>query len=158
WSFRLTVFWLYPLAIVGEQSRQVLSAPVGEKQGRAVGGHALRAVVDHALGQGQGALPDVERQQPFALGVHRCPDPLRRPLPALDGLSLADYPVLDHAEQGEECIAWHLPDPHVVQDVSGESLQLLRCFDPTIAAPYWGPPRTPAPCPGYPGLRPGTRG
>src|SRR5262252_3411603 len=129
WSFRLTVFWLYPLAIVGEQSRHVLSEPVGEKQRRAVGGHDLRAVVHHALGHCQGAIPDVERQQQFALGVHRCPDPLGRPLQALDGLSLADDTVLDRAEQGEEFIELHLPDPHVVQDVSGESLQLLRCFD-----------------------------
>ena len=52
-----------------------------------------------------------------------------RPLQALDGLRLADLPVLDRAEQGEEFVELYLPDPHVVQEVLRESPQLLRRFD-----------------------------
>src|SRR5262249_42406062 len=33
------------------------------------------------------------------------------------------------AEEGEEFVELHLPDLHVVQDVSGEGLELLRRFD-----------------------------
>ena len=72
---------------------------------------------------------DVDRQQHLALGVHRDPHPLGRPLQALDGLGRADLPVLDRTEQGKELIELHLPDPHVVQDVSGKGPQLLRRFD-----------------------------
>jgi hypothetical protein len=78
---------------------------------------------------GERALPDVDRQQQFTLGVHRHPDPLGRPLQSLDGLSLADLAVLDRAEQGKEFIELHLPHPHVVEEVLGEGPQLLRRFD-----------------------------
>src|SRR5262245_64031281 len=60
WPLRLTALWLYPLAIVGEQSRHVLSEPVGEKQWCAVGGKDLREVVEHALGNGQGVMLEVK--------------------------------------------------------------------------------------------------
>ena len=81
------------------------------------------------MGHRQGAIADVDRQQQLALGVHRDPDPLGRTLQALDGLGLADLAVLDRAEQGKQLIELHLPDPHVVQDVSGKGPQLLRRFD-----------------------------
>jgi hypothetical protein len=86
-------------------------------------------VVDKALRHGQRAIPDVKREQEFALGVHGDPDPLGRTLQARDGFGRADFTVLGRAEQGKQFIELHLPDPHVVQDVSGEGLQLLRCFD-----------------------------
>jgi hypothetical protein len=82
--------------------------------------------VDHALGQRQRAIADVDRQHHLALRVHGHPDPLGRPLQTLDGLSLTDLAVLDRVEQGEEFVQLYLPDPHIVQDVSGKGLELLR--------------------------------
>jgi len=81
------------------------------------------------LGQGQGAIADVNRQQQLALGVHSHPDPLGRTLQALDGLSRGNRAGLDRAEQGKEFVQLDLVDPHVVQDVSGEGLQLLHCVE-----------------------------
>ena len=85
--------------------------------------------MDHALGHRQGAIPDVDGQQPFPLGVHRHPDPLGRPLQALDRLGRADLPGLDRAEQGAQLIKLPLPHPHVVEDVSRKRLKLLGRFD-----------------------------
>jgi len=82
--------------------------------------------MDHALGNRQGAIPDVDRQQQFTLGVHRRPHPLGRTLQALDGLSLADRAILDGAEQGKQFIELDVLDTHVVQDVSGKGLELVR--------------------------------
>jgi hypothetical protein len=93
--------------------------------------------MDHALGRGQGVIADLEREEQLALGVHRDSDPLGRPFQALDGFGRADFMVLDRAEQGKEFIELHLPDPHVVQDVSGEGLQLLRCFDQPLQHGIW---------------------
>jgi hypothetical protein len=80
--------------------------------------------MDHALGHRQGAIPDVNGQQQFTLGVHRHPHPVRAPLQTLDGLRLADLTVLDRTEQGEEFVQLHLLDAHVVQEVLGEGPQL----------------------------------
>jgi hypothetical protein len=102
---------------------------IGEKQRGAVRGQDLRDVVDHALGHRQGAIPDVDRQQQFALRVQGHPDPLRRPLQTLERLRLTDRTILDRAEQGEEFIELHLPDPHVVEDMSGKRPELLCRFD-----------------------------
>jgi hypothetical protein len=84
--------------------------------------------VDHVLGHREGAIPDVKREQEFALGVHRDPDPLGRTLQTLDGLGLVDLPVFDRAEQGKELIELDLPHAHIVQDVSGKGLELLCRF------------------------------
>jgi hypothetical protein len=73
--------------------------------------------MDPTWGQGQRALAHVERQPQRALGGHRPPDPLGRPLQAFKGLGLAALAGLDRAEQGAACVELHLPDPHVVQDV-----------------------------------------
>ena len=107
----------------------ILPEAIGQKQRGAVGGQHLRHLMDHALGHGQRAIADVDRQQQFALRVHRHPHPLGRPLQALDGLGLTDLAVLDRTEQGKQLIELHLPDPHVVQDMSGKGLELLRGFD-----------------------------
>jgi hypothetical protein len=119
---------LDPLAIVRQQGPQILPKAIGEKQGGAVRGQHLRHVVDHALRHGQGAIPDVDRQQQLALGVHRHPDPLGHTLQALDGLGLADLPVFDRAEQGKELIELDLPHAYIVQDVSGKRPELLCRF------------------------------
>jgi len=81
------------------------------------------------LGHRERALPDVDRQQQFTLGVHGDPDPLRRTLQARDGLSRTDRTVFDCAEEGEEFVQLHLLDPHVVQDMLGEGAQLLGRLD-----------------------------
>ena len=109
-----------------EQGRQILPKAIGEKQRGAVRGQDLRDVVDHALRHGQRAIPDVDRQQQLALGVHRDPDPLGRTLQALDGVGLADLAVFDGAEQRKEFIQLHLPDPQVMQEVLRKGPQLLR--------------------------------
>jgi len=88
--------------------------------------------VDHALRHREGAVTDVDGQQQFALGAHSDPDPLRRPLQALDRVGLADLPCLGRAEQGEEFIELHLPRSYVVQDMLGEGLQLLCRFDQPV--------------------------
>ena len=84
--------------------------------------------MDHTLRHRQGAMPDVNGQQQFTLGVHRDPDPLGHTLQPRDGLRLTDLAVLDRAEQGEEFVQLYLPDPHVVQDVSGKRPELLGRF------------------------------
>jgi hypothetical protein len=42
------------------------------------------------------------------------------------GVSRADLPVLDRAEQGEEFVELDLGDAHVVQDILGKGLEMLR--------------------------------
>jgi hypothetical protein len=103
--------------------------PSVRNKGAQSGAKDLRHLMDHALGQGQGAIPDVNGQQQFTLGVHRHPHPVRKPLQALDGLSLADLTGLDRAEQGEEFVQLHLLDAHVVQEVLREGPQLLGRVD-----------------------------
>ena len=114
---------------MGQQGRQILPEPIGEEQRGAVGGQHLHDLMDHALGHGQRALAHVDRQHQLALGVQGHPDPLGRPLQALDGLSLADLAVLDRAEQGKQLIELDLLDAYVVQDVSRKGLELLRRVD-----------------------------
>jgi hypothetical protein len=84
--------------------------------------------MDRALGQGQGAIADVERQQQLTLGVHRDPDPLGHTLQALDGFDLTDPTSLDCAEQSKQLIELDVRDTHIVQDVSRKGLELLRCL------------------------------
>jgi hypothetical protein len=129
WPCGLAAGRLHPVPLVGQQRRHVLAKAIGEKQWGAVGGQALRDLVDHTLGHHQGAMPDVDRQQQLTLRIHRDPDPLGRPLQALNGLSLTDLPVLDGAEEGKQLIELDLPDTHVVQDVLGEGPELLRSLD-----------------------------
>ena len=76
WPFGLPTRRLHPLPIVGQQGRQILPKPIGEKQRGTVGGSHLRDLVDHALRHREGAVTDVDGQQQFALRVHRSPDPL----------------------------------------------------------------------------------
>jgi hypothetical protein len=86
-------------------------------------------VVDHTLGHRQGAIVDVNHQQQLALGIHGRPHPGGRTIQALDGLSRADRPSLDRAEQGKEFVQLDLPHAHVVQDVTGKRPELLCRFD-----------------------------
>ena len=97
--------------------------------GATVRGQHLRHLVDHTLGHGARALPDVDRQQQLALRGHGAPDPLGHTLQPLDGLSLTDLAVLDRAEQGKELIELDLPHAYIVQDVSGKGLELLCRFN-----------------------------
>ncbi len=46
--------------------------------------------------------------------------------PACDGLRLADLACLHGTEQGKELIELHLGDAHVVQEILGKGLELLR--------------------------------
>jgi hypothetical protein len=85
--------------------------------------------MNHALRHGQGAIADGNRQCSLALGVHRDPDPRGHTLQALDGVGGADRAVLHGAEQGEDFVELHLPDAHVVPDVSRKRLELLGRFD-----------------------------
>ena len=96
------------------------------KSGAQSGADDLRDVVDKALRHGQCAIPDVKREQEFALGVHGDPDPLRQTLQALDGVGLADLTVLDRAEQGKQLIELYLSDPYAMQEVLREGSQLIR--------------------------------
>ena len=66
---------------------------------------------------GQRAIPDVDRQQQFALGVHLHLDPIGRTLQARDSLDLVDLAILDRTEQGKQLIELSLSDLHVVQEV-----------------------------------------
>jgi len=102
---------------VGEQGRHVLAKAIGEKQWGAVGGQYLRHLVDKALSHGQGAIADVDRQQQFALGVHRHLDRMGRTLQTRDSLGPVDLAILDRTEQGKQFIELSLSDLHVVQEV-----------------------------------------
>jgi hypothetical protein len=120
---------LSPLPIVGEQGRHVLAEPSGQQQRSAVGRPHLRYLMDHALGQGPGALPDVKRQQQFSLGGHRDPTPLGYTLEARDGVGLADRPVLDRAKPSTQRSELDRRDTHLVQDVSRKGWELRCRFD-----------------------------
>ena len=74
-------------------------------------------------------MADVDHEQQLALRVHRDPDPLGHTLQALDGVDLAERPILDRAEQGKELIELDLPHTHIVQDVLGKRPELLGRFD-----------------------------
>src|SRR5215472_4420042 len=82
-------------------------------------------MVDHTLRHGQGTIPDVDREEQLALGVHRDPDPLGRPLQAFNGLGRADLAGLHRAEERKHLIELHLVDADVVQEVLHEGPQLL---------------------------------
>jgi hypothetical protein len=129
WPFVWAAWRWAPGPLVGQQSRQRPPEPIGEQQRSAVRRPPRRSLVDHARGQGERAIPAVERQPPLALRVQRAPDPLGHALPPLAGLSLTDLAVLDGAEQGEEFVQLSLPAPHIVQAVSGKGLELLRRVD-----------------------------
>ena len=81
----------------------------------------MGALVDKARGHCPGTTADVDCQQQLALGVHRTPAPLGRPRQAFDGLG--------RTAEGKHLIEVHLPDPHVVQDVSGKRPELLCSVD-----------------------------
>jgi len=116
-TYGLTPWRLHPVPIVGQQGRQILPKTIREKQRNTIRSQDLHHVVDHALGHRQRTVPDVEPKQQFTLGVHRHPEPLGRPLQALDRFGLADLAVLDRTEESKQLIQLHLPDPHVMQDV-----------------------------------------
>src|SRR5215510_4765673 len=62
---------------------------------------------------------------------HRPPHPLGRPLQARERLGRVALPVLHGPEPRKERVQWPLSHPYVLQDVSGEDLQLLcRCDAP----------------------------
>src|SRR5215813_1612686 len=82
-------------------------------------------MVDHTLRHGQGTIPDVDREEQLALGVHRDPDPLGRPLQAFNGLGRADLASLHRTEERKHLIELHLVDAYVVQDVLHEGPELL---------------------------------
>ena len=86
----------------------------------------------------------------------RNPHPAGETLQALDGLGLTDLAVLHRAEESKQLIELDLVDVHIVEEMAGKRLEVLGRLR-TTAGRYWGRPRTPAPCPGYLGLRPGTR-
>ena len=65
----------------------------------------------------QRAVPDVDRQQQFALGVHRHLDRMGRTLQTRDSLGPVDLAILDRTEQGKQFIELSLSDLHVVQEV-----------------------------------------
>jgi hypothetical protein len=56
------------------------------------------------LGHGQRPVAYGDGQQHFALGVHRSPDPMGRAIKALHGLGLADFAVLDRAEDDVQLV------------------------------------------------------
>jgi hypothetical protein len=67
-----------------------------------------------ALGQGQGAISDVDGQDQLAHGVHCDPNPMRRTRQALERLGLGDLTLFDGTEQGEQLIHLHLLDVEIV--------------------------------------------
>jgi hypothetical protein len=85
----------------------------------------LRPLMDHALGHREGAVADVDGKQQLALGGHGHPDPRGRPLQVFDGFGRANFAGLDRAKQGKQFIGLDLCDAHVVQDISGEGVELL---------------------------------
>jgi len=78
------------------------------------------------LALGQGAMPDVERQPPCALGGERYPPPPGRPRQALDGFGLTARPILDRAAPGQPRRALALPAAHAGQAMAGKGVALLR--------------------------------
>src|SRR6516164_8426994 len=122
----LTTGELHPLAIVREQGCHVLLEAVGQKQWDAVRGQHLDHLMDHTLGHGHAAFPDVNRQQHFALGIERRPHPMRGAGEALDRSLLAHRALLECTEHGIEFIELHLREVQVVQEVLCKGAQLLR--------------------------------
>src|SRR5215470_18102091 len=68
WPFRLPAFWLHPVPIVGEQSCQILSKPVRQKEGGAVGGQDLRYLMHHGLCHGQRTFTHIDGQHNLLSG------------------------------------------------------------------------------------------
>ena len=85
--------------------------------------------MDETLRHGQGALPDVNRQDELPNGVHRHPDPVRRARQTLDRLGLGHLTVFDGTEQGEEFVHLHLLNVDIAQEMAREGLQVLGCLD-----------------------------
>ena len=69
----------------------------------------------HALRHRQGPGADINDQQQFALGVHRCPYPGGRALETLDRLVLAELTVFDVPQHGIQLIELHLLDVHITR-------------------------------------------
>jgi hypothetical protein len=104
--------------------------PSVTKERRPVGRQHLRDVVDHALGHRQGAIADLDREEQFALGVHRDPHPLGGTGQALDGLGLRDLAILDRTEHRIELIELQLLD---VQAQRKEAEKARRCSAASIS-------------------------
>jgi hypothetical protein len=113
---------------VGQQRRGVRLEAVGQEDGHRAGGHHLGDLMDDALLHGQRAIPDVDGQQQLGHRVGRYPHPVRQTRQALDHLGLADLTILDRIEQGIELVELHLGDPHVVQKILREGLEMLCCL------------------------------
>ena len=94
-------------------------------------------MVAHPRRHRAGAIPDIDGQQQFPLGVHRHPHPTGRPLPALDGFTLTAPTLLDRAAERQQLIELYLPDLHGMQEVLGEGSQLLRRGDPPLQPRVW---------------------
>ena len=108
---------LYPVPIVREQGGHVLLKSVRQKQWGTVWREHLDHLMDHPLGQGQGAVPDVDRQEQLGDGIERCPHPVGRAGQAGDRFGLAELAGLHRAEQSKEFVQLHLGDPHIVQEI-----------------------------------------
>jgi hypothetical protein len=60
---------------VGEQRSQIVFEPIGEQQRDTAWRQHLHDLMDEALRHCERAIPDVDRQQQFAFGVHGRPNP-----------------------------------------------------------------------------------
>jgi len=107
-----------PLAVVGNQRREVLAKPVGEKQRGTVRCQDLCDLMDQALRHRQGTIPHVDGQDQLAHRVHRDPHPVRGTGQALDRLLLAALTVFDGTEQGEEFVHLHLLNVEIAQGIA----------------------------------------
>ena len=105
---------------------------IGEEERYTAGRQHLDDLVDHALRHGQRPVPDVDGQQQLGDRIDCRPHPVRGTREPRDGLSLADLADLHGAEQGKEFVELHLRDPHVVQEVLGKDLEMVRSFDQPV--------------------------
>ena len=78
WACGLPARWLHPLTAMRQQGGRILLEPIGEEQRHAARRQHLDDLMHHALGHGERAVTDVDRQQQLAHRVERSPDPLGR--------------------------------------------------------------------------------
>jgi len=81
-----------------DERGEVLPKAVGQEQRGTVWSQDLGDLMDETLGQGQGALTDINGQDELADRVHRHPHPVGRARQALDRLGLGDLTLFDGAE------------------------------------------------------------
>jgi hypothetical protein len=56
---------------------EIMGIPIAHKEGYTTKGHQLREVMQHGLGHGQGAFPNLHAQQQFGLRIDGGPHPVR---------------------------------------------------------------------------------